>query len=746
MIYATAFLAIGVFGWLVARPYLLLHSFRGDLETVSRLLDSVPPGTSPVTFDGLRQVGDEVIKMEEQAKRLGNTTSATEARISLNDFNARLITARITAAEASIKEINTAVAHGDVVRAEQILTSLRPQEYRDSLGARFKVIEDEVAVARKKTSDIEAQRRQASERLAQAEELEKTGNLAGALISYRQLVGLGHETASPTAKEGIARLEPKEQAFITGLSKAQELAGKDLAKADAALAAIANDAKAWGRAGEVTATRAEVAKRIQTAATAYQQLGANPNADALSAFIAANAASPQAAQAKARLDLFAQAQRSRVEQMNAWRAAMQTEQTEQAWRIARNLYAGGGELPAELQLPIRIETAPAGAQVLIDGKAAGTTPCVITVRPEQTALDVRLIMDGWQPTSRKVGDIAGEWRWQASMSRTAKWQVNLGKPVSSVMALPDGGVFALSGEVLHRIGADGKSQWRTSIAALDDLSDIERLRLAHLPQVLADGSLLMGLPNKDVGLISAKKGIDSRLPSVEPVRGRPQVYNNDLLGGHPRLAYAAEALYIGDVGMEVSRIALPSAALSGPLTFPKGPDRILVVATIQGQLLAFEESTKQRLWQFDLKATEIGQLIPLGGDAAMGILDGSRVASWRISPTGATLRWNTALPGPAVGEPALAGNQIWIATGNALVRLSFDGVASTLPLPSPAITAAAAGGDLTAVGVRSSQVLVYKRNTLLWATRCESLPGAVACTGDVVVVGMADGTVATYSP
>ena len=746
VIYTTAFIAIGVFGWLVARPYFLLNNFRGDLATAGRMLDSVPAGTSPATFDAINQVGAEVVKLEEAAKRLGGTNAAAEARINLNEFNGRLFSARLGVIETSMKDIAAAISNNDITRADQLLERLRQPEYRDIARNRLKPIEDDLAAARSRQTDIDGQRKQAPERFDQLKALELAGNLGAALGGYRTLSGLGHPTVSPAAKQGVERLEPKEKAFTAAMTRAGEQMTKDLGKAEAELMALEHDAKAWNRDVEWSSARGEVGKRSQQAAAAYQQLGASPNAEALNAFIAAHPAAAQVAQAKVRLDLFAQAQRSRDEQMQAWRAAMSAEQTEQAWRIARNLYSAGGTMPAELRLPIRVETAPAGAHVVIDGTEVGTTPCVIGLRPEQTTMDVRLTMDGWLPTTRKVSEIAGEWRWQAAMSRAAKWQVNLGKPINTVMVLPDGGVLALSGEVLHRFSSDGKPQWRTSIATVDDLSDIERFHLAHLPQVQRDGILVLGLPNKDVALISAKGTIDARLPSVAAVRGRPQLYTNDLLGGQTRVAYAADALYLGDLGAEIGRIPLPSAALSGPLTFAKGPDRIVAVATIQGQLVAFEESTKKRLWQYDLKATEIGQLIPVGSDSALAILDGSRVASWSIAANGATLRWNTALPGPAVGEPAIAGNAIWIAAGNALVRLSTDGVATPLALPSPASTPAAADGELAAVGVRSGQVMVYKRGALLWATRCEAPPGAVACTSDVVVVGMADGTLATYSP
>jgi hypothetical protein len=110
------------------------------------------------------------------------------------------------------------------------------------------------------------------------------------------------------------------------------------------------------------------------------------------------------------------------------------------------------------------------------------------------------------------------------------------------------------------------------------------------------------------------------------------------------------------------------------------------------------------------------------------------------------LRWNTQLPGTAIGDPSIVGDTTWIAAGSSLVKVSKEGVSTVIALPSQAITPAFAGGELAAVGVRAGHVLVFKRGTLLWTTRCDALPGAVACTDGVVVVGMADGTLVTYSP
>jgi tetratricopeptide (TPR) repeat protein len=746
VIYAAAFVFIGVFGWLVARPYLLLHNFRNDLAVADRLLESVPPGTSPATFDGMREVAGEVERLEGEAKRLGGNNAANEARIALNEYRGRMIAVRMRVVETALQEITTATGNGDLVRAEQMLTQLRLPDFRDSVGVRLKTLETQVSEARRRLSDIETQRQQAPERLAQARAQEQAGALGQALGGYRQLAGIGHETASPVAQEGVSRLEPKEQAFAGAVAQAQALAASDLGKADAVLATLAPDAAAWGRAEEIQALRGELGKRIQEAALAYQRLGPTPTTDALAAFIALHPAAPQSGQARVRMDQLAQAERSRGEQVEAWRAAMTAGQIEQAWRIARNLFAGGGALPPDLRLPMRIESMPSGAQVTLGGNTVGTTPCVVALLPAQVSADLQLTLAGWQPLTRKVSEVTGEWRWQAALKRTPRWQAALGKPVNSLTALADGGVLALSGEVLHRLDREGKVRWRLPIAAVDELADPSRLRLAHQPVVQADGSLVLGLLGKDVVTIDAQGNAGARYGSSDPVRGRPQIYTNDLLGGLPRIAYAAEALFVGDLGQEPGRIPLPSPALSGPLTFPKGPDRVLVVATVQGQLVAFEESTRRRLWQSDFKAAEIGQLLPVGAETVLAVLDGSRVACWQIGATGATVRWSLALPGPAIGDPVVGREAAWIAAGSTLVRMTFDGVATSVPLAAPAATPAGHGGDLTVVGLRSGQIAVFRLGTPLWSSLCESAPAAVSCASDMVVVGMADGTVATYSP
>jgi hypothetical protein len=254
------------------------------------------------------------------------------------------------------------------------------------------------------------------------------------------------------------------------------------------------------------------------------------------------------------------------------------------------------------------------------------------------------------------------------------------------------------------------------------------------------------LPAKDVAVIDPQGAIQRRLASSTAVRGRPQVYTNDLLGGQPRFAYASDRLYIGELSQDPIAIDLPSPALSGPLSFVRGPDRLLAVATIQGKLVAYEESSKKRLWQSDLQATEIGQLVPVSADSFVAVLDGSRLGCFQINDSGLRLRWNVALPGPATGEPVIAAKAIWLAAGSDIVRISLEGIAANIAGKSPLITAIAASEEMVAVGNKSGQVVVFQHGKALWASQCQALPSSIACTSDGVVVGMVDGTLASYAP
>jgi Domain of unknown function (DUF4388)/PQQ-like domain/Tetratricopeptide repeat len=745
IIYSAAFVLIGALGWLVARPYLQFHSFKGDLAITRELLGSMPPGTTPASFETFTQISTAIAQLEESANRLGTHNTATEARTQLNAFRGDVIAVRVKVAEQALADIDKAIQAKDMVRAEQLIMHLRTPEFRESIGPRFVQAEQQIATAKKLQADVATRIKDAPAQMESAYAAEKVGDLALALMSYRSVAELGIEL-STKAKDGVARLQPAENAFTRAFTHARDNAEKNPQLGEKALAAISADAKKWGKAAEFQELQQQVTKRLQEAASAYQQLGAQPSMEALQAFMQQHENTPQAAQAKLRIDQLQLAQRSRDELIANYRTAMANNQTEAAWRAARTLMASGAALPEDVRLPLRIESYPTGATVTMAGQTLGVTPCVIGVAQNQLSQTIQLTLNSWLPFEAKIGTLAQEWRAQLSLARKPLWQIALGKPINGLVALPDGGVLALAGDALHYVTKQGQTQWRVSIAASDELSDANKIRLSHTPLMKSDGGLLFGLPAKDVLLVDAQGHVQRRLPTKDVVHGRPQLFTNDLLGGSPRLAYAAERLYVGDVEQEPSAIDLPSPALSGPLIFPHGPDRLIVLATIHGQLLAYEDSSKKRLWTHDLKATEIGQLIPLSADSFACVLDGSRLSCYHISDAGLRVKWNVALPGPALGDPVVDNKTVLIAAGNEIVRVNFDGGVATLPSSSSLTTPVAVAGPLMAVGNKMGQLLVYAQGKPSWASQCHAAPLSVACTSDGVVVGLADGTLSAYLP
>lgn len=746
VIYGSALIVIGIFAWLVSRPYLILYSFRGELAVVTQQVQTAEQGDPGIVLTGLDGVAQAMMMLQQSSQRLGKGASAQQALGDYKELEGRHQVLRTKLANALLTQVQSAIERGDLTSADTQLKSGKVALGADLPAQRLTQIEGRLADAHKLKADIDARQQKAPELFAEAGEYETLGNLSDALSRFRLLAGINHPEVTPKAKAAVERLSQREAEFKQAFIQANGLVASDLARADVACAALAAQAKTWGRSDELTARRSEIAERIRSAAVAYQELGPMPAEPALEQFIAAHAAAPQAGQARARLDQLRQVQRVRGDQVVAYRKAVAEKRYEQAWQLARGIFAAG-QPPADVTMPLVVESMPSGATVTLADAARGTTPCVLMLAPAEAKAEIALSAPGWTTLKRPVSEAVGDWRWQASLQKLPLWRSELGKPVSMIDIQADAGMLSMSGESLVLLDRQGKMQWRTALGAGDELSDNSRFRLAHLPMPLGERGWALGLPDRGMALVDPRGAI-ARIETNSQVRGRPALYVNDLLGGSQRLAVAAEALIARDLGGEASsRLPLPSPALSGPVVVAKGPDRILVVATVQGQLLGFEESSKRRVWNLDLKAAEIGQLLPVGGDLVVAVLDGSRLACWQLTATGATPRWSVSLKAPAVGEPVLADGVVHLAAGAQVVRVSVDGAErQPLVLPAPSVTGVAVGGGLVAIGCKTGALAVFRKDVPLWMTMCEAMPSSVACGDGAVVVGHVNGTVAAYAP
>jgi hypothetical protein len=231
------------------------------------------------------------------------------------------------------------------------------------------------------------------------------------------------------------------------------------------------------------------------------------------------------------------------------------------------------------------------------------------------------------------------------------------------------------------------------------------------------------------------------------VRGRPLSYTNEVLGVAPRVAFAGEALFSGEPGKAFGRIPLPAPAISGPVAIGKDIDRILIIADTRGRLVAIEESARRVIWDHDVQAADIGQLVQVSDGEVVTVLDGSRLACFAVSPTGATLRWTHQLEAQAMGDPVVNAGIITIASGAQLVRIGAEGtVHQALALSAPATTAVSASADRLAIGTADGSLHLFRAGTLLWSTPLGAVPTAVVLGTDTLCVADANGQISSYLP
>jgi tetratricopeptide (TPR) repeat protein len=745
IIYVAAFLLIGLFGGLVTRPYILVHRFRVETTATAmevKQLEEAAAGANPLAL--MPALDAQLAHLDSASTSLGTSLGAKNAIADLGDLHGQYNLVRTHVAERTLTAIGQALERNDQPLAQSQLTAYTATFGPTFMADKVKAVNDKLSAARKASEVLAQHLKEEPAVLEKARAAEKANELGAALALYRELAGSATAGIAAPVHDALALLEPKHDAVVAQIDQASQLAATDLARAEAAMAAAAEGARLW-QIAEYATRRDAITTRLREAAAAFAKLGPKPEQAALERFLAEFKGAPQAAQARVHLDQLLQAERSRADQVASYQAEMAAKHYEQAWGIARNLLAGTSR-PPDLLLPLVIDSQPSGAAVHLGSEDHGVTPCVLALAPGDPRI-ITVSLAGWQNVTSSAAAVQGDWHWQTVLVREALWHLELGKPVTLLEPLADGSILALAGENLGRIDAAGKVQWHVDLALGDDLADVAHYRLAHAPLPLGDGSLVLGLPTSGVVVIDNQGKIAARLPTMVAVRGTPSSYANEILGNHQRLAFAGEVLSVGDLGGERQRIPLPAAALSGPLVLAKELDRMLVVATIQGQLVAFEESSRRHLWDFDLKATEVGQLILAGANTAVMVLDGSRISCDTLSADGAAVQWSQSLNAPAVGDPVISAGTVYQAAGAAIVRVTLAGeLQPPLTLPAPAVTAVSIAGDLMAVGCRNGMLAVFHHGALAWVTTCASMPESVVCTHDKVVVGLTNGILAAYAP
>lgn len=742
-LYLAAGLALLVLGWFAVSPYVIRHQLvrrTGELREMATAC-SDPQRISVIDQNLAELVGEVDSRLPSAHRKL--------AREALGEVQAEWYVRKQGLARIEIGKVAEAIKRRDPAEAGRLYRA-----FKDSFPGEFEVVEarrlgEALKALEAETKVVENDRRIAPDRLKKAKEIEETGRLADALAQYRELAGSAHEQVRIEAQAATQRLGPGEKDFQRRWDTALLVAQGDLVKGFEVLGQLMTDARSWGREGELLKLRAEAKSRLEAGERAYAALPPQSDPAALEGFIKDHPGTPQAQQAKSRLDLLRQRLANRDRSLEQQRQLLAAKRYEDAWKAGRDLVEGYGKLldPGQLTLPLLIESQPTGVQVSLAGKPVGRTPLLLTYHPGDQG-ELRLDSPGWQPLSRPLPDAASDWKLQAALLRTPLWQQSFGRAISCAIALPDGSMVVAAGDTLALVDAGYQVKWRRQVLKGDELVEAAKTRIAHLPQPLPEGRLAVGLPSKDAVVLDQQGMVVETVVTGAQVRGRPLAYANEMFGIQIRLAVAADGIFSHALGGKTSRIPINRPpAISGPLAIPHDLDRLLVLADRDCHLVAIEESTRKTLWDHDLQASDCGQLVPLDERSAVVVLDGSRLSCFRFTPSGPVPAWSHPLKSPAVGDPVVMDGMIHLAAGNQLHRINPDGtVANPGNLPSPASSAVAVGKDLAAVGCQDGSLVVFGRDGEKWRSPCGQPVTAVAVGSDRILAGLSTGTVIVFRP
>ncbi|MBA3845772.1 MAG: DUF4388 domain-containing protein [Planctomycetes bacterium] len=749
MIYGAAAIVLVCLGVMVAKPFVQERRFMREGEEFAAQMEGAPGApNAEVALALVTDMRARLDLLELAADDIRPGKQADHVRTRLVELTNQYGEMRAAAAARAFAEAQAHAEGGDAAALASAIERLR-LTVAEADPQRLRALDDRLVALRQGDDERARALADAPTALATAKDHEKNARLGLALNVYEALAASEHVAASAAAKEAVARLKPEAEAFAARWNALIAAMDVDLVKARDELVELSPAAKQWNHEAEMVQRQGEVARRLKEATTAFTALGKAPDEAALRAFLEQHKGAPQSLQVRARLNQAATQSKVRDEALARYQRALDAAQIDEAWKQARILLAEHrSSLPADaVRLPLQITTQPIGAIVAIDGVEQGRTPLVVAFDP-QTARNLTLTLAGHKPVAQPIADLAADWSWKAVLEREPTWTARLGRRVAAAHVADEGRLLLNAGDLLVCLDATGRERWRRPLMAGGNLINVNEVRMAHAPVAMGDGAWAFGMIDRGMVVVDGADGsVRAQYATEEPVRGAPVIYANDILGGAQRMAFAAEEL-ITVANEQVVKLPVPGGVLSGPVAIENGLDRMLVVATMAGRLRAIEESTRDLLWEHDLGASDIGQLIPSGDGGLITVLDASRLVCFDLRPEAASQRWSVELSALPQGDPLVVAGMVLLACGNQIIRHGVAGTAATpLPLPSLASSAvAAAAGDRIAVGCKGGELVVFNHDGVVWTNPCGQPVTAVCLADGLVVAGMADGTVDAFAP
>ncbi|HEU4698044.1 MAG TPA: PQQ-binding-like beta-propeller repeat protein [Gemmatimonadales bacterium] len=353
-------------------------------------------------------------------------------------------------------------------------------------------------------------------------------------------------------------------------------------------------------------------------------------------------------------------------------------------------------------VPLAREVAGAAPRELWNrevGRALSGRPALDVATPGDTTLYV----GGYDRFLYAVAlDSAGAPRWKRRLAgAVVGGALERGGSVYAATSAPDGRVYALN-------AGDGKTRWEQR--AVKEIS---------APLTLADG-LLLALDER--GLVTA---LDTAAGKVRWRRlvgpGRAAPVADD--AGHVVVASVDSLVRLDTrTGAVLARTATPGSVVAPLVPTGTGPDAVLLAASTDSLLVAFDPATLRVRWRARLDAPVTTPPLVFG-DTVWAV---SRIGTlYRVTPGAAHL----ATPGSVAAAPVAAG----AAGGAAVGAEAGTGVGAATP--AAAGVTDSTGGPAAAAGA-PRELLAERVAALRWP-----VTAPLTALGDLLLLGGADGTV-----
>ena len=212
--------------------------------------------------------------------------------------------------------------------------------------------------------------------------------------------------------------------------------------------------------------------------------------------------------------------------------------------------------------------------------------------------------------------------------------------------------------------------------------------------------------NGDALAIDAEGQVVQRYAVLGEQRDRVRTYINDLRGGDVRYALVSDqGLCLGLPGSAPELAPLPDMPIAGPIVIGDQLDQLLVVATVDGSFVAYNEVEGRVEWTFPTEAADVSQLTDLGNGRVVAVLDGSRLACFELNQQGARRVWEHSLQGKLLSRPVIQSDGILVVTSAGMWATTPNGANRQIPSDQQP-SAVAQAGDVLAVGTQDGLVRV----------------------------------------